>query len=135
MLITRPCAPWSSNFTRPAIFAKIVSSLPRPALRPARKRRPRWRTMMVPPLTRLPSCALTPSRCELLSRPLRELPCPFLCAINQPGPLDLNVRDADARVERAMTAGLTEALAALLLEDADFRAARLALDDAHHSGA
>ena len=26
----------------------------------------------------LPSCALTPSRCEFESRPLRELPCPFL---------------------------------------------------------
>ena len=32
MLMTRPRAPWSSNLTRPAIFAKIVSSLPSPAL-------------------------------------------------------------------------------------------------------
>ena len=47
--MTRPRAPWSSNRTRPAIFAKIVSSLPRPAFRPGRKRRPRWRTMIVPP--------------------------------------------------------------------------------------
>jgi hypothetical protein len=30
----------------------------------------------------LPSNRFTPSRCELLSRPLRELPCPFLCAMN-----------------------------------------------------
>jgi hypothetical protein len=29
----------------------------------------------------LPSKRFTPSRCELLSRPLRELPCPFLCAM------------------------------------------------------
>ncbi len=28
MLMTRPRAPWSSNLTRPATFAKIVSSLP-----------------------------------------------------------------------------------------------------------
>src|SRR5262249_21146901 len=41
MLITRPRAPWSSNRTRPSIFAKIVSSLPRPALMPGRNRRPR----------------------------------------------------------------------------------------------
>ena len=75
--MTRPWAPWSSNFTRPAIFAKIVSSLPRPAFSPGRNRRPRWRTMIVPPETTLPSCALTPSRCEFESRPLRELPCPF----------------------------------------------------------
>ena len=33
MLMTRPRAPWSSNFTRPAVFAKIVSSLPSPAFR------------------------------------------------------------------------------------------------------
>jgi hypothetical protein len=31
-----------------------------------------------PPVTTLPSWRLTPSRCALLSRPLRELPCPFL---------------------------------------------------------
>jgi hypothetical protein len=30
MLMTRPRAPWFSNFTRPAVFAKIVSSLPSP---------------------------------------------------------------------------------------------------------
>ena len=30
MLMTLPCAPWSSNCTRPSIFAKIVSSLPMP---------------------------------------------------------------------------------------------------------
>ena len=49
MLMTRPMEPWFSNFTRPAIFAKIVSSFPMPAFRPGRNRRPRWRTMIVPP--------------------------------------------------------------------------------------
>jgi len=46
--------------------------------KPARNRRPRCRTRIEPPGTRLPSNRLTPSRCELLSRPFRELPCPFL---------------------------------------------------------
>src|SRR5262245_34216439 len=126
MLMTRPCVPWSSNFTRPAILAKIVSSLPRPALRPGRKRRPRWRTMIVPPVTRLPSWALTPRRCEFESRPLRELPCPFLCAM---GALQKNVLDAHARERGAMAFGAAHALAALLLEHADFGAAGLAFDD------
>ena len=40
MLMTRPRAPWSSNRTRPATFAKIVSSLPSPAFSPGRNRRP-----------------------------------------------------------------------------------------------
>ena len=34
MLMTRPRAPWSSNVTRPAVLAKIVSSFPSPAFRP-----------------------------------------------------------------------------------------------------
>ena len=34
MLMIRPRAPWFSNRTRPAILAKIVSSLPRPAFSP-----------------------------------------------------------------------------------------------------
>jgi hypothetical protein len=42
---------------------------------------PRWRTMIVPPGTSCPPNALTPSRCALESRPLRELPRPFLCAM------------------------------------------------------
>src|SRR5262249_27823131 len=153
MLMTRPRAPWSSKRTRPLTFAKIVSSLPRPALSPGRKRRPRCRTMMVPPLTRLPSCALTPSRCEFESRPLRELPCPFLCAIAEscvgsglgascdrlfsaslqsPAPtlaLNDDVGNPHARVDRAVSFGPAHALASLLLEHANLRTARLALDD------
>jgi len=42
--------------------------------RPGSNRRPFCRTRIDPPVTILPSCRLTPSRCELLSRPLRELP-------------------------------------------------------------
>jgi hypothetical protein len=49
-----------------------------PGVEAGRKRRPRWRTMIVPPVTMLPSCALVPMRCEFESRPFAELPCPFL---------------------------------------------------------
>src|SRR5579864_7370771 len=66
---------------RPVILANRVSSLPRPTLRPGFTRVPRWRTMMVPPGTICPPNALNPSRCALESRPFRDVPCPFLCAI------------------------------------------------------
>src|SRR6266566_1361858 len=39
--------------------------------------------MMVPPGTSCPPNALKPSRCAFESRPFRDVPCPFLCAINQ----------------------------------------------------
>src|SRR6187399_2911464 len=45
--------------------------------------------------------------------------------------LRLNFGDAHARQHAAMSTGLAEALAALLLEHAQLRAARLAIDDAH----
>src|SRR5262245_65015302 len=38
---------------------------------------------MEPAFTRWPPKTLTPRRWPLLSRPLRELPCPFLCAISR----------------------------------------------------
>src|SRR5207253_11340366 len=37
--------------------------------------------MIVPALTAWPAPVFIPSRCPTLSRPLRELPAPFLCAI------------------------------------------------------
>src|SRR5260370_8140422 len=37
--------------------------------------------MIVPPGTSCPPKALNPSRCAFESRPFREVPCPFLCAI------------------------------------------------------
>ena len=39
-LMMRPCAPWSSNRTRPSTFANSVSSLPRPTFRPGRNAPP-----------------------------------------------------------------------------------------------
>src|SRR5262245_50928650 len=43
---------------------------------------PRWRTMMLPARTRWPPVFLTPRRCPAESRPLREEPPAFLCAIS-----------------------------------------------------
>src|SRR4051812_529605 len=48
---------------------------------PGRNRVPRWRTMIIPALTSWPSKILTPSIFGFESRPLREEPRPFLCAI------------------------------------------------------
>src|SRR3954451_4935705 len=94
----------------------------------------------------LPSCRLTPSRWELLSRPLRELPCPFLCAIalaltgirdagsgiRKLVDSDHDIGDTNARVSAAMSALLAKSLAALLLEHTNLRPARLAIDHADH---
>src|SRR5262245_46188713 len=52
-----------------------------PAPGPGRKRVPRWRTRIIPALTVWPSKILTPSILGFESRPLREDPRPFLCAI------------------------------------------------------
>src|SRR6185503_18000113 len=46
--------------------------------------------------------------------------------------LQLNIRDPHARQRAAMPAALAEALAPLLLEDAQLRPARFAVDDANH---
>src|SRR5271154_1628002 len=54
-----------------------------PTLAPATKREPRWRMMMLPALTVSPPNRFTPSRLLTLSRPFRELPCPFLCAMTK----------------------------------------------------
>src|ERR1700720_2917726 len=76
-----PIDPLSRNLMRPVILAKSVSSFPRPTFSPGFTRVPRWRTMIVPPGTNCPPKALNPSRCAFESRPFREVPCPFLCAI------------------------------------------------------
>src|SRR5579884_1565592 len=52
-----------------------------PTPSPGLKRVPRWRTMISPPLTGWPANSFTPSRLECESRPLRDEPNPFLCAI------------------------------------------------------
>src|SRR5947209_2341934 len=52
-----------------------------PAPSPGLKRVPRWRTMISPPVTVWPANTLTPRRLAFESRPLRDEPRPFLCAI------------------------------------------------------
>src|SRR5947209_262212 len=59
----------------------MVSSLPIPVPSPGLKRVPRWRTMISPPVTVWPAKTFTPRRLAFESRPLREEPSPFLCAI------------------------------------------------------
>src|SRR5687767_69179 len=76
-----PERPLSSNFTTPSINAKSVSSLPRPTLFPGFHLVPRCRAMMLPPSTRSPPNFLSPNRCACESRPFRDEPTPFLCAI------------------------------------------------------
>ena len=134
--MTRPRAPWSSNRTRPATFAKIVSSLPRPAFRPG-----------LEPAAALPhddrSAGHDVAVVRLDAEPLRirvaavaGAALTFFMSHRLVDLTDLNddVRDADAREERAVAVGAAHALAALLLEDPDLRPARLAFDDGRRPG-
>src|SRR4051812_39197156 len=82
-----PMLPRSLNLITPVTLANKVSSLPRPTFGPGLIRVPRCRTMIDPPGTNCPPKAFTPSRCAFESRPFRELPRPFLCAIALPLPL------------------------------------------------
>src|SRR5215212_12050576 len=77
-----PERPLSSNLTMPSTSAKSVSSLPRPTFLPGFHFVPRWRARMFPPSTRSPPNFFNPSRCAFESRPLRDDPTPFLCAIS-----------------------------------------------------
>src|SRR5215510_10704456 len=79
-----PARPLSSNFTTPSINAKSVSSFPRPTLLPGFHLVPRCRAMMLPPSTRSPPNFFNPNRCACESRPFRDEPTPFLCAIETP---------------------------------------------------
>ena len=89
-----PLQPWSwrteivrprregRNSTVPSRVANIVWSRPRPTPSPGRKRVPRWRTMISPPVTFWPAKTFTPSMFGFDSRPFRLEPSPFLCAIS-----------------------------------------------------
>src|SRR6266850_5151083 len=78
-----PDRPLSSNLTTPSIIANRVSSLPRPTFFPGFHFVPRCRARMLPPRTFSPPNFLSPSLCEFESRPFRDEPTPFLCAIFQ----------------------------------------------------
>src|ERR1700693_2560229 len=103
----------------PGTFANSVSSLPRPTLSPGKNFVPRWRTRMEPPVTSSPPNRLTPRRCELESRPLREEPCPFLCAM---GFLLRSFDPVDTHLEHRLPVAFCAPvlLAPLLLENEDF---------------
>src|SRR5207237_73983 len=75
--------PWPvrSKRTTPSTSANRVWSRPMPTLDPGKIAVPRWRSRMVPALTSCPAPVFIPSRWPTLSRPLRELPAPFLCAM------------------------------------------------------
>src|SRR5262249_12712362 len=68
-------------WTRPSIRANSVWSLPMPTLSPACHWVPRWRTMMLPARQCSPPKSFTPRRWPAESRPLRDDPPAFLCAI------------------------------------------------------
>src|SRR5580765_1677383 len=92
MLTNLPIRPRSRNSTTPVTLANSVSSLPQPTFKPGLILVTRWRTMIEPPGTSCPPKTFTPSRCALESRPFRELPNPFLCAIFH---LHLSLADLD----------------------------------------
>src|SRR4051812_1838688 len=117
-----------SNITRPASSAKRVQSRPVPTFLPATNFVPRCLTRILPAVTSSPPYRFTPKRLLTLSRPLRTLPCPFLCAIcfvyrssGVPGEwpviiLNLYFFDLQHRQFLSVANGLVIALAALHLE-------------------
>src|SRR5580700_7403369 len=96
---------------------------------------PRWRTMMLPATTISPPNFLTPSRRPRLSRPLRDEPPAFLCAIlRSPGAAGRGIAACRRGVDlHDPQHGLVLAVAvlapvivpALLLEDDDLVAAAM----------
>src|SRR5690349_15217267 len=86
--------------------------------------------MMLPALTVWPAKILTPRRLPTVSRPLRLLPCPFLCAIARASD---DLGHADGRLVLPVTAAPAKVLPALLLVDEDSRAAVLSHDHAGHA--
>src|ERR1039458_4733272 len=125
MLTNLPIRPRSLNSTTPVTLANSVSSLPQPTLRPGLILVPRCRTMTEPPGTSWPPKAFTPRRCAWESRPFRELPKPFLCAMRH---LRHNVADLHFGEGLAVADGFLVLFLALELEDQDLVAAAIADD-------
>src|SRR5262245_36543833 len=121
----------SSNATTPFALANSVKSTPRPTFWPGKNRVPRWRTRIEPAGTHCPAKRLTPSILGWLSRPLRELPTPFLCAMvvlrGASGPR-LDPGDPDLGGGLAMTLPAPVVLAALELHDDQLLVAALPHD-------
>src|ERR1700730_1069959 len=85
---------------------------------------------MLPAVTNWPPKRFTPSIWGLESRPLRELPTPFLCAM----PLDLDLGDAHRRHRLAMPAMAPVVLPPLELHDQHLAALALRHHLADHLG-
>src|SRR5690606_41532710 len=81
LTVRRFFGPLTENSTRPSTSAYSVWSRPRPTPGPGWNWVPRWRTMMLPAETAWPPKIFTPRYFGLESRPLREEPTPFLCAM------------------------------------------------------
>src|SRR5437867_2624651 len=127
MLTRRPCL---SKRTLPSVNAYNDQSRPVPTLAPATNRAPRCRMMMLPAVTCSPPNAFTPRRLLTLSRPLRLLPCPFLCAMaGTPELLCDDFFDFQHRVVRANATLAVIAFAAAELEGDDFLALFVGIND------
>src|SRR3954468_6430952 len=107
-----------------------------PTFSPIQKYVPRWRTTIVPARTYCPSERFTPSRFDSLSRPLRELPTPFLCAIVRTplraSALGVDSRDRHAGQRLAMPGAPPVSLLWLVFEDHDLGTAILFFDGRAH---
>src|SRR3989337_2782686 len=121
---------------RGTYFSRRKAALPSPPL-PACTCVPRWRPRIWPALTCSPPYTLTPRRLDCESRPLRELPPAFLCAMFRSpcsGSGD-DVVDPDLGVVLAVPLRFLEMLAPPQLEDLDLVAAAVAEDGGRDFGA
>src|SRR5258706_10205985 len=122
------------NATWPLISANSVWSRPMPTLAPGWYLVPRWRTRMLPASTIWPPKRLTPRRWPGESRPLRELPPAFLCAMaKSSGQLDAG--DLEHRQVLPVAVLAARVLPPALLEDDDLGAAGLLDHLGGHQGA
>src|SRR5579862_8839941 len=92
------------NLTAPPTSANSVSSPPRPTFSPGWKWVPRWRTMIDPAVTVVPSKTLTPRRWAFESRPFRVEPPPLVLDISLSllVPAAADAGDLDGRVALAV---------------------------------
>src|SRR3954469_17452244 len=109
-----------------------------PTFSPGCTRVPRWRIRMLPAETCSPPKRLTPSLLAWESRPLRELPPAFLCAMSYSfkcgaGLLALDARDLDFRIRLPMALVLLVVLAPAHLENLHLVAAPVREDFRFHA--
>src|SRR5580658_7246906 len=107
------------NSTVPSIRAKIVWSRPSPTLLPGCHLVPRWRIRMLPAMTLWPPDFLTPRRRPSVSRPLRDDPPAFLCAMGECSSGRVDAGDPQHGDMLAMPVAAAAVLPAALFEDDD----------------